>query len=121
MILIDEGRPNDAFPLLEAAYRLHRDLGESLEVATDLGRFAAGLAAMGEAERALEVSSLSDSLREELGARVPWVERIAEHTLARVREELDPAAFDLAWERGKRLTPDDAVAKACATSGEANA
>jgi len=109
-ILIDEGRPEEAFPLLESAYGLHRDLGESLEVATDLSRLAAALAATGETEQAVELSSLSDALREELGARVPWVERMAEETLASVREQLDPAAFDHAWDRGRRLTLDNAVA-----------
>jgi hypothetical protein len=81
-------------------------------VATDLSRLAAALAATGETEQAVELSSLSDALREELGARVPWVERMAEETLASVREQLDPAAFDHAWERGRRLTLDNAVAMA---------
>ena len=111
-ILIEEGRAEDAFPLLEEGYRVHLDLGESLEVATDLSRFAAALAAMGEAEQAVELSSLSDALREELGARVPWVERLAEQTITDVRGQLDPARFEEAWERGRRLTPDDAVAMA---------
>jgi predicted ATPase len=112
MLLIDEGHPDDALPLLAAAYRLHEDLGESLEVATDLSRFAAALAGKGEPEAAAELSSLSDALREELGARVPWVERLAERTIADVREALDPVTFERAWERGRRLTPDDAVALA---------
>jgi hypothetical protein len=111
-IAVDEGRPEDAFPLLEAGYRIHRDLGESLEVATDLSRFAAALASVGEGEKAVELSSLSDALREELGARVPWVERLAEQARGEAQAQLDPRAFERAWERGKRLTPDAAVAKA---------
>jgi tetratricopeptide (TPR) repeat protein len=109
-IAVDEGRPEDAFPLLEAAYRIHRGLVESLEVATDLSRFAAALASMGEGEKAVELSSLSDALREELGARVPWVERLAEQARAEAQAQLDQRGFERAWERGKRLTPDDAVA-----------
>jgi hypothetical protein len=115
-ILVDEGRPEDAFPPLEAAYRLHRDLGESLEVATDLARLAATLAGIGATEHAVELSSLSDALREELGARVPWVERIAETALASLREQVDPSVFEQAWDRGSRLTPDEAVARALAAS-----
>jgi predicted ATPase/class 3 adenylate cyclase len=111
-IAVDEGRPEDAFPLLKAGYRIHRDLGESLEVATDLSRFAAALAAVGEGEKAVELSSLSDALREELGARVPWVERLAERARGEAHAQLDPRVFERAWERGKRLTPDAAVAKA---------
>ena len=112
-IAVDEGRPEDAFPLLEAAYRIHRDLGESLEVATDLSRFAAALASVGKAEKAekaVELSSLSDALREELGARVPWVERLAEQARAEAQAQLGPRVFEAAWARGKRLTPDAAVA-----------
>jgi hypothetical protein len=81
-------------------------------VATDLSRLAAALAGIGESEPAVELASLSDALREELGARVPWVERIAEGALGPVRDRLDPATFERAWERGRRLTPDDAVARA---------
>jgi non-specific serine/threonine protein kinase len=116
-IAVDEGRVGDAFPLLHAALRLHRDQGESLEVATDLSRLATALALEGDAERAVELSSLSDALRTELGARVPWVERLAEETLAQARDRLDPAVFDEAWERGKRLNPDVAVAMALPRTG----
>ena len=108
-IAVDQRRAEDAFPLIEAAYRFHRDLGESLEVATDLSRLAAALALTGDAQRAVELSSLSDALRTELGARVPWVERLAEETLANARDQLDQTAFERAWERGQRLTPDTAV------------
>ena len=113
-IAIDEGRPAAAFPLLEEAYRIHLELGESLELATDLSRLAAALAASGEPGRAVELLSLSDALREELGARVPWVERIAEGTLASVRDDLHPDVFDEAWARGRKLTPEAAVARAVA-------
>jgi hypothetical protein len=95
--------------LLEAAYRIHDDLGESLEVATDLSRLAAAIAAVGDHEKAVELSSLSDALRDELGARVPWIERLAEQARTEAQAELDPATVDAAWERGKRLTPADAV------------
>jgi predicted ATPase/class 3 adenylate cyclase len=115
-ILVDEGRPRDAFPLFVSAYKLHLDLGESLEVATDLARLAAALAGIGATEHAVELSSLSDALREELGARVPWVERIAGSTLASLRDQVDPSAFEQAWDRGSRLTPDEAVAEALAAS-----
>jgi hypothetical protein len=109
---VDDGRADEAFLLLEQAYRLHRELGESAEVSTDVWRFAEALAAIGLAEEAVELGSLSAALREELGARVPWVERKTEETLAALRAQLDPAAFEQAWERGMRLTPDDAVTAA---------
>jgi hypothetical protein len=98
-------------PVLEQAYGLHRDLGEAVEVSVDVWRFAAALAGLGRPSDAVELASLSAALREEMGART-WVERKTEETLTTAREQLDPAAFEAAWERGKRLTPDDAVAKA---------
>jgi predicted ATPase len=111
-ILIDGGRAGEAFPYLEQAYQLHRELGESIEVSIDLWRFAEALTAVGRAEEAIELVSLSVALREELGARAPWVERGAEKTLVDLKEQLDPAAFQEAWERGRRLAPNTAVAMA---------
>ncbi len=119
-ILVADGRAAEAFPYLEQAYRLHGELGESVEIATDLWRFAEALAAVGRTEDAVELASLSAALREELGARVPWVERIAEKTLAAVREHLDPAVLERAWDRGKRLTPDAAVSMALAVARAAH-
>ena len=110
-ILVESGRPGEALPILEQAYGLHRDLGEAVEVSVDVWRFAAALAGMGRPGEAVELASLSTALREELGART-WVERKTEETLTTAREQLDRAAFEAAWERGKRLTPDAAVAKA---------
>jgi tetratricopeptide (TPR) repeat protein len=116
-ILVEDGRAPEAFPFLEQAYRLHYELGESVEVMTDLLRFAEALAGIGHAEEAVELGSLSAALREELGVRVPWVERKTVETLASVREQLDPAVFEQAWDRGRRLTPDAAVAKALRSIG----
>ena len=116
-ILVDEGRAPEAFPSLEQAYRLHRELHEPLEVATDISRFAEALVAIGRAEQAVELGSLGQALREELGARIPWVERQAGRTLEAPREQLPPEAFEQAWERGKRLTPDAAIAKALLSAG----
>lgn len=71
---------------------------------------------MGRAEEAVELASLSAALREELGATIPWVERGAEKTLVDAKQQLDPATFQEAWERGRRLTPDAAVALATSTN-----
>jgi predicted ATPase len=108
-ILLDEGRAEESFPLIEQAYRRHAEMGQTQEVAVDLWRFAKALSGVGRAEEAAELASLSAALREELGSRIPWVEREAESTAALVREQLDPTTFARAWERGARLSPDDAV------------
>jgi predicted ATPase len=118
-ILIDGGRAAESFPYLERAYRRHVELGEAVEVAIDVMRFGIASAAVGHPEVAARLLSLSDALREELGTRIPWVEREAEKTLGTVRERLEKAAFDEAWEEGGRVSPDDAVAMTLAAAGAA--
>jgi predicted ATPase len=110
----DEGRFGDAMELTDEAYRIVRDLGES-EVADSISRLASLLAHAGKAEPAVRTLAASEALREELGVRRSWVLERNEDTLARVRAELDEAAFADAWERGRRLTADEAVALARAS------
>ena len=109
-ILLDEGKAHEAFPYIEQAYRMHAESGATIDVAIDLWRFAKALGGVGRAEEAAQLASLSDALREELGSRVPWVEREADKTLAHVKAQLDPVVFRDAWERGKRLSIERAVA-----------
>jgi hypothetical protein len=85
------------------------DSGATLDVAVDLWRFAKALGGVGRAEEAAQLASLSDALRDELGSRVPWIQREADKTIAEVRAQLDPVVFREAWERGKRLTIERAV------------
>ena len=108
-ILLDEGRTHEAFPYIEQAYRMDADSGATLDVAVDLWRFAKALGDVGRSEEATQLASLSDALREELGSRVPWIEREADKTIARVKAQLDPDTFREAWERGKRLPIERAV------------
>jgi len=60
---------------------------------------------------ALDGDGLSERLREEIGAAVyTWVVEMNEGTLDMVRAQLDEAAFAEAWEQGRALTVDEAVA-----------
>jgi predicted ATPase/class 3 adenylate cyclase len=108
-ILLDQGRAHEAFPYLEQAYRMDAESGATLDVAVDLWRFAKALGGVGRAEEAAQLAALSDALREELGSRVPWVEREADRTIADVKAQLGPDVFGAAWERGKRLSIERAV------------
>jgi non-specific serine/threonine protein kinase len=110
-----QGRVDDAVPLLKEAYRIDCELGNRLEIAVDIGRFSKVLAAAGRAETAARLLSCSEGLCEELDAAVPWVTRMYEETLASVRAQLDEAAFAEAWEEGRKLTADEAVALALAS------
>ena len=52
-------------------------------------------------------------MREEMGARFrPWALKMNEDTLSIVRPQLSEGAFTRAWEQGRQLTPDEAVAHA---------
>ena len=116
-ILVEGGRAPDGFPFIEQAYRLHREVERSVEASIDLWRFAEALAAVNREEEAVELASLSAALRDELGMSVPWVNREMDEILGELRQRLDPAAFERAWERGKRLDQDAAVAMAVAAGG----
>lgn len=42
----------------------------------------------------------------------PWLTRITDEALSAIRTQLDEAAFAVAWEQGRTLTADEAVALA---------
>ena len=113
MIAIDQGRVDDALSMLKESHRIDRDLGDSIGIARDLCRVARVLAAVGRAETAARLLSGSMALYEELGASLrPWLAEMNEETLTTIRAQLDEAAFGEAWEKGRALTADEAVALA---------
>jgi predicted ATPase len=113
MIAVDQGRVDDALSMLKESHRIHRDLGDPIGIVRDLSRVARVLAAVGRAETAARLLSGSMALYEELGASLrPWLAEMNEETLATIRAQLDEAAFSGAWEQGRALTADEAVALA---------
>ena len=120
MLAVDEGRLQDGLASLKEAYRIDRAYGYRLEVALDLCLFARTLARSGTWRVAARLVSKSEALREETGHSLgSWavMEAKLEETLAAVRVHLDEAAFAEAWEQGRALSLDDAVALAL-DSGE---
>jgi len=101
--------------MLEEAYRIRRNFGERLVIADLLSCFAATLAFAGRAETAARLLSSSEALQDELGTTPPWVADRNKETLTSVRTELDEAIFAGAWEGGKTLAADAAVALALAS------
>jgi hypothetical protein len=57
-------------------------------------------------------------LLDQIGAMPFYVTDMSEKTLAVVRSQVDEAAFADAWEQGRKLTADEAVALALDTSAE---
>jgi tetratricopeptide (TPR) repeat protein len=109
---ITDGRREDALPMLREAYRLDRELGDPYRVAITVSTFAHLLAAGGRAGPAARVLSSAEALFAEIGAGPAWIKSENEEALATIRQQLDEAAFDIAWEQGRSLTADEAVALA---------
>jgi predicted ATPase/class 3 adenylate cyclase len=113
MHAVEDGRIEDAVPMLRESHRLHGELGDPVQTALDVFRFAALLAAEGRAVAAARVFSSSDALCEEVGFNLRgWDPEFVEGTLTSIRGQLDEAAFADAWEQGRALTADEAVALA---------
>lgn len=76
----------------------------------------------GQAERAARLFGIADALSEKTGAGVSWpVLRslngsLNERDLAITREMLDREAFGAAWEEGRTMTIEQAVAYALSTA-----
>jgi len=113
-LAIEQGRAPDAVSMMKDVLRIDRDSGVALQTALDLVRFARALAfAGGAGANAARLLSRAEALREEIGAGVPpYLAKVNEEALTAIRTQLDEAAFVEAWEQGRALTADDAVALA---------
>jgi tetratricopeptide (TPR) repeat protein len=112
-IALEEGRVEDALPMLMEAYRIDRDLGmPSTQTAMDLHRLARGLVMAGRAAAAARAFACAEALYEEIGARArPLTAERDTKTLTAIRAQLDGAAFAEVWDEGRRLTADETVAR----------
>ena len=110
-IALDQGRVEDAVSPAESSYRIYCDLGDLLNIAFCVCTFARVLALAGEPEAAARVLASSVPSREEMGEN-PLFASMSEKALTAIRHQLDEAAFAAAWEQGRSLTADEAVALA---------
>jgi len=109
----EEGRVEDALSMLKDSLRILLDLGDHLGIAENLARFARALAVAGRASTATRLLASSEALYEETGGGVlSWVAKMNEETVTKIHGQLDDAAFGEAWEQGRALTLDEAVALA---------
>ena len=113
-IALEEGRLEDADSMLKTSVRIHSGLGDLLDTAVDLCRFAAVLAREGKAVTATRLLSSLEALGDEIGTRRSYVEELSEETLTTIRMRLDEAALVEAWEQGRTLTIGEAVTVALA-------
>ena len=113
----DAGR---ARALLGESLALQRDRENPGGIAEGLAGFAAVAAAEGQAERAARLLAAATTLWE--GHQLPlWPGERAEYerTEARARAGLDEATWQRAWDEGRALTTDAAVAYALEEPGDA--
>jgi len=108
-----EGRIGEALSMLKESLRIRRDLVDPVHIAMNLSNFAAALAVEGRTGTAARLLSSSVDAYEKIGGSVPrYVAERNQETLETIRAQLDEAAFAEAWEQGRTLTADEAVALA---------
>jgi predicted ATPase len=116
---LDEGQIRDGVSMLQDAYAITTELGDYFNVATNLCRLARALLIVGRPERAATLLCCSEVIHDDLGTRpLPWLAEYNEKTLTSIRAELDSAAFAEAWQEGRKLTADRAVAMALDSLGQ---
>jgi tetratricopeptide (TPR) repeat protein len=113
-----EERGDEAVAMLSEAYELNRELGDRFREAVLVCRFARVLAFAGRAEAAARVLATGETLYEKMGGSPRgWLRRANDEALTLIRAQLDEAAFAEAWEKGRTLTADEAVALALDSPG----
>ena len=113
----EEGRFDDALEAAVEGLRLRRDEGAVQNQLDVLSRLARTHADVDRTETATSLLSASLHLHEELGMQVPlYQEQRNKVTLALTRAALAEPAFAEAWEQGRALTLDEAVALALTAS-----
>ena len=106
----DEGKPAEAFSMLQEAIELNRDLNRPEGIAENLSGVADFLAELGESEWAARALALSERLRVEVGSEIAWLVELNKKTRSLLRKQLDAGSFAAAWDEGRRMTIDDVFA-----------
>jgi predicted ATPase len=108
-----DSRFDDAITALEDVLRIDRDQGSLLQTSFDVCRFALVLTDVGDAERAATLLGAAEAIRVAIGAAwAPWMATTVEETRARAVAQLGEDTFAGAWDDGKKLTADEAIALA---------
>jgi predicted ATPase/class 3 adenylate cyclase len=111
-LAFDDGRVSDAFGMLKDALRINRDHDIPSGIVENLCIFAKFLAIEGRAEMAARLLSRAEALRDEIGGVSSWVGEMNEKTLATIHAQVGEPEFAEAWEHGRALTINEAVALA---------
>lgn len=107
---VDEGRVNDAAPMAAESIRIALDLGDPHGVATEICRGAAVLARAGQSQMAAELIASAVAFHDDAGiGMLPYLANENQETLSEIHSQLARAAFDAAWERGRKRSVEDAA------------
>ncbi|MFN2590622.1 MAG: hypothetical protein ABR518_07610, partial [Actinomycetota bacterium] len=112
---LDDGRVEDAVPLLREAFGIHRGRSEVTHRywgAVVLYRFARALALRRRPAAAALLACAEARLEETEGPVEAWLEEMLEETRAMIHTYVDADTASAAAEQGRTLSPDDAVALA---------
>jgi predicted ATPase len=109
-----EGNITEAFALLKESLPMSRALRDPVVLGDQLRAFASAYAPGVHAELAVRLLAFGMKQYEELVYLPAYVVKNRDETLEAARTRLDDAAVDRAWEQGRRLTVDEAVALALA-------
>jgi predicted ATPase/DNA-binding XRE family transcriptional regulator len=102
-----------AMRCLQESLTLHQELGATSRIIVCLLTLAALAEATGQPERAVRLLGVAQAQRESHSARLLYADRIQqEQILERTRTFLGEEAFAMAWDAGRALTLDDAIAEA---------
>jgi predicted ATPase len=112
---VDDGRVEEAIPLLVDAIRIWRSQGggDLDEIGLYICSLARAAASKGELDTAAKIISATRTLNDEIGLAEPgYTTDLNEGTIAIIHAGLDESAFEEASEQGAKMTLDDAVALA---------
>ena len=112
------GNTGQALSMLHEAYRIVCDVGDRVESVDIVSRFAGVLASAARPATAARLLSCNDAHREQFEGTRFWVTSRNEEILTLIRAQLEETDFDEAWEEGRTLTADEAVALALDPSVE---
>ena len=109
----EQGDNTAARSLLAESLRIQWEFGNQSRIGSSLEAVAALKASEGEFEQAACLWGAAEALREVRRAVLPPDERSRyEQDVAAARAQLDEERFNAAWERGKAMTLEEAVAYA---------
>jgi len=107
--------PEKARSLHQESLAMRRDLGDRRGIADCLEGLAGVARAEGQLRRSARLFGAAQALRDAIGSLAPPKDRLEQQEqLAALREALGMAAFTAAWEAGRGLEWDQAVANALA-------